>query len=718
MTWQKWVEDLQASPIQSVGSLLRGSAEVSPFERVSPHDFLLAILPASNRNVSMKLIGDPSSASIETRSHDILPYLDSGLSAWLKVQQVAPLPDPRKLSSYTSQVCEALQLPLYFSMPETFETLKKDRARWLQWLRVLNISAFRDPEFDYWQILASKQVDDALQFFWQYFIAESGRTLSSRYLSLGLLALAKLPLSEEDSLRNLRIQVQALVNRARRRRSMGAMALDEMVECLSGIVARNPSMSRQKYSDFFGSLISPLGDNFTASVLGALGLSNTNPDNFRASTRSTYTLQPPSKPGYTDELLMDLGRSNSFLQAWRTISRPLSELENYCHKSGDGYHFVRTLDRCVRAFVDKYPLSDPEAQSQVFHWVHLALRLEPDEPRRWMLWELVLRKANQIQRAIWVLWEMTRRFPDNLHCRLDLAQLLISSKGYIDLNQAERLLHQVLHLDPENLHALSSLANLAIRHEKWPEAIQYAERGLCIDSNNVPCALSLAAAYSRRNEPGDLQFAVDYLKRFDIRNPFDQGIQRSLRNLESRDKFGEGQIAYFREVNEDISPQLVSREQDPAWQTFAESLGSWIDKPRLEDRAVGYSTEVAVRALPLPMTLKQAVLHDNWECDVLDQYELDTLNQFPLETKLWRYLQVMHIESSSVGERLRAKNAMQKLVDSSADQSAQNNHSWKSYLKLNWDELQETTGKTAEAGCVWLMELLDRHQPLPAPLLS
>ncbi|MGB2904026.1 MAG: hypothetical protein WBB96_11485, partial [Candidatus Dechloromonas phosphoritropha] len=233
MSWQQWADELRQAPQQAVADLLRGAADIGPFERAAPHEFLLAVLPLGSRIVSRTLLGEPRSAAPEFDPTADLPgYLDSGLAAWLLAQRQAPQPPARKLGAYAAQVCEALQWPLYFALPQTRAALRADRALWLTCLGSLTLSAYRDPEYDYWQLLAAQQADDQLQFFWQSVVVEAGRTRSARYLNLGLLALARLPLSDEDSLRNPRLQVQALVNRYQRRKGWGTPALEELADAL------------------------------------------------------------------------------------------------------------------------------------------------------------------------------------------------------------------------------------------------------------------------------------------------------------------------------------------------------------------------------------------------------------------------------------------------------------------------------------------------------
>ncbi|SER36731.1 hypothetical protein SAMN02982919_02259 [Giesbergeria anulus] len=152
--WQIWADELRHAPQQAVSDLLRGAACISPFERAAPHEFLLAILPRSSRSVSRALLGEPTPTPPEPDPTADLPScLDAGLHAWLLAQRQAPLPPAHKLGAYAAQVCEALQWPLYFTLPQTRTALNADQERWLPWLQSLVITPCRAPERDYLQLL-------------------------------------------------------------------------------------------------------------------------------------------------------------------------------------------------------------------------------------------------------------------------------------------------------------------------------------------------------------------------------------------------------------------------------------------------------------------------------------------------------------------------------------------------------------------------------------
>jgi cytochrome c-type biogenesis protein CcmH/NrfG len=595
---------------------------------------------------------------------------------------------------------------VYFKLPQTLAALRADRVLWLSWLAKLNLSAYRDPEYDYWQVLACHQADDSLQFFWQSFVVEAGRLRSVRYLNLGLLALARLPLAEEDSLRNLRLQVQSLVNRYQRRKSWGVPAQEALAQSLRGVIARNPSMKADSYRVFLTELLSPLGEDKTLSVLSLLGLAGNGQRYAAAVSSKAYKLKPPGLADDTDQAARAVRQSRNLAQAWNAIRPLLNAHEAYLHKSGDAYYFVRTLDTCARALCKKYSLREPEIQAQLFQWIQLALRLDADDPRLWMLWELALRQAGQPQRAQWVLWEMTRRFPNNLHCRLELARMLADSASPGDQAQADRLLRQVLRLDADNLHAHSTLAQLAIRRRDWPLALHHAQQGLRIAPNNEPCAILLATAYVWRREPGDLPTAIGELQRFVSRYPGNLNAEGYLRVLQYRQQLAEQGRLPSSEAEDEAPPARpdVPDETDAAWRVFADSIQAWLA------RSNGVDAGAADRVLPLPQALRQAVAQGRWEAEVLAVYDAAAQREFPLEISLWLYLQSLQAASDS--KQSRARQAVERQIKA----AAQDNPAWQAYLEQCWQAL-DAAATTLPAGTEWLEDLLDRYQPLPAPLV-
>src|ERR1035438_5187882 len=126
MSWQRWADQLRQAPEQAVADLLSGAADVAPFARLNPHEFLLAVLPSTSRLVSRVLLGEPASPPPGLDPNADLPALvDAGLSAWLLAKRQTAPPPAGKLGAYAAQVCEALQWPLYFALPQTRAALQE-----------------------------------------------------------------------------------------------------------------------------------------------------------------------------------------------------------------------------------------------------------------------------------------------------------------------------------------------------------------------------------------------------------------------------------------------------------------------------------------------------------------------------------------------------------------------------------------------------------------
>ncbi len=311
---------------------------------------------------------------------------------------------------------------------------------------------------------------------------------------------------------------------------------------------------------------------------------------------------------------------------------------------------------------------------------------------------------------------MARRFPADLHCRLDLARLLAESGSPADQVQAQRLLRQVLQLAPNDLHAHSTLAQLAIRRQDWPQALAHAQQGLRIDPGDEACAVLLATAYARRNGPDDLPTAITDLQRFVRRYPGNLNAEGYLGDLLRRQKLAaQGQRASFEEDEEKPArPDSLPPETDAAWCVFAETIHAWV--------AAAVSGGVPLeggwedRVLPLPQALRQAVARGRWDADVLDAYDPAAQREFPLEIRLWRYLQTLQSGAAGESERERAKQAVQAWLDAETRSPAQDNPSWWLYLDKHWQALNAPADAALPEGAEWLKDLLDRYQPLPAPL--
>jgi hypothetical protein len=74
--------------------------------------------------------------------------------------------------------------------------------------------------------------------------------------------------------------------------------------------------------------------------------------------------------------------------------------------------------------------------------------------------------------------------------------------------------------------------------------------------------------------------------------------------------------------------------------------------------------------------------------------------------------------SSSEAERARARQTVQAWLEAEKRDPGQDNRSWLQYLHRHWDAMNASTAAALTDGAELLKDLLDRYQPLPAPLFT
>ncbi len=111
-------------------------------------------------------------------------------------------------------------------------------------------------------------------------------------------------------------------------------------------------------------------------------------------------------------------------------------------------------------------------------------------------------KPEDINQAISDLTALVQKYPDDLGLKYDLARAYRQT-GRDD--EAATALRDVLQRDPSNREALRELADLSIRNQKPTEALQYAERLLELDPNNLGAQLVRTSAWALRGRLGEVR---------------------------------------------------------------------------------------------------------------------------------------------------------------------------------------------------------------------
>ena len=120
----------------------------------------------------------------------------------------------------------------------------------------------------------------------------------------------------------------------------------------------------------------------------------------------------------------------------------------------------------------------------------------------------ILRDANRLPEAIRRMQRLDQRMPDTINVKYELAML---HERADQMRDAERLLRQVIALDPGHAHAHNALGySLADRHQRLPEALALITRALEIAPKDPFILDSMGWVKFRM---GQFKDAVDYLQR-------------------------------------------------------------------------------------------------------------------------------------------------------------------------------------------------------------
>jgi len=126
----------------------------------------------------------------------------------------------------------------------------------------------------------------------------------------------------------------------------------------------------------------------------------------------------------------------------------------------------------------------------------------------------ILRDADRVDQAIAMLAKADQQMPDTVEIKYELA-MLYERVGKVD--QLERLLRQVIALDPEHAHAYNALGyTLADRGQRLPEALDLITQALELAPEDPFILDSMGWVKYRM---GDLPAAAEYLKRAYLQRP-------------------------------------------------------------------------------------------------------------------------------------------------------------------------------------------------------
>ncbi len=175
------------------------------------------------------------------------------------------------------------------------------------------------------------------------------------------------------------------------------------------------------------------------------------------------------------------------------------------------------------------PLPDPKDKTDEYSVIVLAHRYEydedyvkaeeyfkrvlsfsPDVAWNYIYLALLYQKMGKADKGLAVLEEGNKRIPNNL---IILARLSLFYMRSIKLLKALDTAQAVLKIDPKYFDALYNAALSLAGMDRWPEALNYFERALAIEPENLPLRLQYGYCLAANGRGGDSEKVYEKLKK-------------------------------------------------------------------------------------------------------------------------------------------------------------------------------------------------------------
>lgn len=463
-----WLDELLADPQRAVSDLFSGRADKYPYVRQRDAEFLRQVLPQRE--------------GLE-REYDAL---ESGLLDWLVARRREDWQARTRLglSAYVMALIEALSAVQMLELTRVAQALREQHNAYLRWLEPLRMGRAADPALELWRSHALLPGDQRFLPQWMRFCIEAKNTRPETYLTVALQGLRELP-NHGDAALNLRYILRGLAERyLANRTSDGAdKEFKFNFSALRGAYQRTPQNWRDWWDDALNGLMRDEADAVRA-LLDEKAEKKYKPE-------QKEHLAPYSDPSdfakKSQKLASELKSHKPVEDLWPQIETLIADTLKHCDKTGDSYYFIRTycnLGDCVLKRTNDYA-------SQLLRWLPDALQWERDNPHVWMIWAQCLEAVNAEEQAEWVYWEMRRYFPDDEHCRTELARLLM---GLERNAEALALLREAAQRNPDDEHFCVELARLLIAQGEahYPEAERWLREAAERNPDDEPSRVELA----------------------------------------------------------------------------------------------------------------------------------------------------------------------------------------------------------------------------------
>lgn len=426
----RWMDELERSPEAAVDDLLRGIADISPYERAGAADALVTIFGALPAGDSRR------------------QTLDDAIASWITSRR-GDGPEIRceyGMNRYIEELIEALTAVSRLRLPGAADRLRSSFASFRDWLTPLSLGRGQDPVVELWRVMASMQTDRRFLKDWYRLCEEAGRSLHDGYFNVGLLGLRLLPEadgSEEGPGGRLKPEVMAGLFRWASLLPPGPAsrkAFQHRLAALKVWYPRGPQRWRELILPFFDiHAEAPFWDWIEGADFKLV----------KPGKPVAANLAPLPPRSRSDDLLRRLTEETTapLLPEIRALVR---DHERYAEATGDAELLVRvatTFSRRLRR----------QAPRQALRLARLAHRWQPSNPYTWTHWASAFEALGEEDRAEVVYWETVRRFPENPVARVSLSNLLARNGRK---EEAEAVLRETVARFPDHAPAVTALAEL------------------------------------------------------------------------------------------------------------------------------------------------------------------------------------------------------------------------------------------------------------------
>jgi len=433
-----WLDRLIAAPEAEVRALVEGTAEIHPFRRAEPSDAAATLLFGLGED-------DPA----------VKAFDQGALQTLVQFRSLTGKADRDERDRVALAALDLLTVIQRLAPHDTVIDLHRRFPYWNAWAETLVLDRGLDLRREYWRILALTQEEAKsaglaarrLLPFWLDICGESGRRgrYDESYLTVGLVGLRSLPLSNDDSA-NEEAALHGLARWADAQRPDKRRFLREW-HVLEGAFPHVPTF----WTDLVARVLASVEDEIARKSKGERSFFSAAEwwrEDVEAVKGQAIQLSDAIAPAAQSEwtaILNDIQKGHSIEVLAPRIDEVVRKNERYATRTGDTFYLVRTACNIGKRLLDSG--DEPYRRAaKARKLAQLALRFEGTNVFAWSLWRDALAAEGYLEAAELIGWETIRRFPENPQWRNQLALLLSNQLDRAE--EAEALLKETITLFP------------------------------------------------------------------------------------------------------------------------------------------------------------------------------------------------------------------------------------------------------------------------------